>query len=1379
MDKDLRIVVSVEEKEARSALDRLKQAVTDLKEGAAKGGQKWIQSLADVSAALSLAQQGFSALSAAAQAFYSSAIAQNLELERLILSSATAIAGTSQVFRDGFEITEPLQKIQALTGEVEKAFEYIREETFKLSGVTSNDVIPLFEVLASQISTVGGGIQDAADLAVKFAAGLSVIGIPLSQARQEINSIVSGTINANSQLAKTLGITNEQVRQWKAQGTAIEEINSRLQVFLSGNELQAKTLAGITSNIQELVQEFFRLMGAPLVEPLVDGFRRVYDLLLANRETLREIASAVGERLGTAFRFVVDLVEQVGRKLGTALQDALARFDVGKIEQLLADLGQFASVVVQGLAEVGSWVVRLTGELLPPLINTVADLVRITAEGFQGLIDLAAVLGGGLTKQQVDALDAATQLAQEFGKLVDSVVDGSGLAEGSLEQFRAKLENLAAQGALTAKDVEFYNQALERLEQRNQEVASSTEEAELSLRSMQQALLDAQAAAQVYKETVEQINLEALEQQLELQQQIAQGDLVNAQEIAAAKLKIERETTQAILDAAKEKLQVLLQDEQANAEAIMKVKTEIAKQELKLAEQIQKEKETQLQAEVEQVRLAANERQRALEQEQDLLRVRKEAIQDSLAAADREAKVAQATQSLRDQALQSELELARLAAQRAEGTTAITEATQRLAALQQQAAEIQRQKQLEELKRTRELIELRHQGSLVELELQQRSVQARLEGIQAEIQALKTREQVIGSLSDLDKDRLRTLEAQANSLQTSLRLLAENRQQLEQQREAELRVLELRQQQVQALAQQQNTLLSLNQLLDQQRTYLNAVRVAQEAQLASARAAIEVQRTLGEADRYRAQALQQQIDALRRQNETLGESEERRRRLGSLEQELARVQAQQAVQQAELAAQQEQIELRRLEHQRQILEVQRQQTAELIRKLEAEGQSAAAERERLENLRSQTAELNRQIDAQRRVVEESRRAAEEARRATEQIKQAAAATWEIGTGLGRAGEAFLTLRLDFGGFAKGFREIVQSLGIDLDQFRTKAEIVGVSTKDMFAMGFSAASQFEEGVRRIFNQLSASAESLRMSMVNFSKGGPWFADLNARIRPLLQVYEDMKVRVERLLEVERTRVSVLQQQIQALNGQVSKLQLASELVSAQAQLLDTQIQKAKERGASEAEINALLAQREQKMREAQVLQAKMNELKAQEKVLELEIALARERAINANSKQAALLQQQLEIARQIVATYSQIRQEVESGTAKAKPPAGAPALSGSGIPSGAGGRLGIPMARGGPFKAGDLLQVGDNPDGTPNATTEWIRLSAPGTVLTSAESVKVVDRQQPPPGFNDGRIVAGLGKLQDLLRAALSVPPASPGMPVTGGMSLRDFVLANT
>jgi len=1375
MDKDLRIVVSVEEKEARSALDRLKQAVSELKEGAVKGGQKWIQSLADVSAALNLAQQGFAALSAAAQAFYSSAIAQNLELERLILSSATAIAGTSQVFRDGFEITEPLQKIQALTGEVQKAFDYIREETFKLSGVTSNDVIPLFEVLASQISNVGGGIQDAADLAVKFAAGLSVIGVPLSQARQEINSIITGTIDVNSQLAKTLGISNEQVRQWKAQGRLIDEINSRLQVFLSGNELQAKTLAGITSNIQEIVQEFLRLMGKPLVEPLVDGFRRVYDLLLANRETLQQIANAVGERLGAAFRFVLGVVEQVGSKLGTALQDALSKFDLGKLEQLLTDLGQFAAVVAQGLAEVGSWIIRLSGELLPPLINAVADLVRTTAEGFQGLIDLAAVLSGGLTKQQVDALDAATQLAQEFGKLVDSVVDGSGLAEGSLEQFRAKLQDLAAQGALTTQDVEFYNQALERLEQRNQELASSTEKGTLSLRSMQAALIDAQAAAEIYKETVAQVNLKALEQQLELQQRINQGELVNAQEIAAAKLRIERETNQAVLDAAKERLKVLLQDEQANAKAILEAKTEIAKLELKLAEQIQKEKETQLQAEIEQIKLAASERQRALEREQDLLRVRKEAIQDSLAAAEQETKIARAAQELRDQAIRFEQELARLAVQRAQGTTAIVDATQRLANIQQQAAEAQRQKQLEELERTRELIELRHQGSLVELELQQRSIQARLEGIQAEIQALKEREQVIGSLSDVERDRLQTLEAQADSLQTSLRLLTENRQQLEQQREAELRVLELRQQQVQTLAQQQNTLASLNQLLDQQRAYLDAIRVAQEAQLASARAAIEVQRTLGEADRYRIQSLQQQIEFLRRQNETLGESEERRRRLGSLEQELTKLQTQQAVRQAELAAQKEQIELRRLENQRRILEVLRQQTEELIRRLQLEGQSVEAEQRKLEALRAQTAELERQIEAQRRV-------AEEARRAAEQIKQAAAASLSLSSGAQQASQAFgvtIVRVTNFYGIARQLSGVIQSLGVDFDQIKEKARSAGVNIKDMFALGLAGARSLSEETKQvegILNRLTVSAAQLKGTLIQNVK----FTDAYVtRLNSLLKVYDDLKARAERLLEVEKNRIPVLREQIQALGQQAGQLQLASELVSAQAKLLDIQIQKAKERGASEEEINALLAQREQKMREAQALQAKINELKAQEKVLELEIALARERAINANSKQAALLQQQLDIARQIVATYSQIRQEVESEITKARPTAGIPSLSSSRNPTGTGGSLGIPMARGGPFKAGQLLQVGDNPDGTPNATTEWIRLSAPGTVLTSADSVKVIDRQQPPPGFNDGRIVAGLNKLQDLLRAALSVPPVSPGMPPVGGMSLRDFVLANT
>jgi hypothetical protein len=1097
MDKQLRIVVSVEEKEARSALERVKQAVTDLKEGAVKGGQKWIQSLADVSAALSLAQQGFAALSAAAQAFYSSAIAQNLELERLILSSATAIAGTSQVFRDGIEITEPIQKIQALTGEVEKAFAYIREETFKLSGVTSNEVIPLFEVLASQISNVGGGIQDAADLAVKFAAGLSVIGVPLYQARQEITSILTGTIDVNSVLAKTLGITNEQVRQWKVQGTLIEELNTRLQAFMAGNELQAQTLAGITSNIQELVQEFLRLMGSPLVEPLVDGFRRVYELLLANRETLQQIATAIGERLGVAFQFVVELIEQVGSKLGTALQQALAQFDLDKVEQLLADLGQFAAVVAKGLAEVGSWIIRLSGELLPPLIDMVAGLVRTTAEGFQGLLDLAAVLGGGLTKQQVDALDAATQLAQEFGKLVDGVASGSGLAEGSLEKFRAKLQELASQGALTTKDVEFYNQALEKLEQRNQELARSTEEGALSLRSMQAALVDAQAAAEIYKETVAKVNLKALEQQLELQQRINQGELVNAQEIAAAKVRIEQETTQAILAAARERLQVLLQDEQANAKEILEVKTEIAKQELQLAEQIQKEKEIQLQNEVEQIKLAASERQRALEQEQALLQVRKEAVQDALAAVDQETKVAQATQALREQELQSELELARLVAQRAEGTTAVVEATQQLAALQQQAAEAQQQKQLEELERTRELIELRHQGALVELELQQRSLQARLDGIQTEIQTLKAREEVIGSLSDVERDRLQTLEAQAESLKTSLGLLAENRQQLEQQREAELQVLELKRQQVQALAEQQNVVLSLNQLLGQQRAYLDALKAAQEAQLASMTTALEVQRTLGEADRYRIQALQQQIEVLRRENETLGESEERRKRLGDLEQELAQLQTQQAVRQAELAAQQEQIELKRLENQRQILEVQRQQTEELIRRLQAEGQSVAAEQARLEALRTQTAELDRQIQAKQQ-------AAQEAQRLAEQTKKAADAARELASGAEQTSRAFgvsIVRVADFDGMARRLRSTIQELGVDFEQIKAAAQEAGLSMKDMLKMGLEGAypvSEELERIREIYGSLKTSAYELQATLwqgVQFTEGVQDTAELS--------------------------------------------------------------------------------------------------------------------------------------------------------------------------------------------------------------------------------------------------------------------------------------------
>jgi len=1374
--RDVQIAVRVETGEATSALERVKRALGELRAGwdnavQQGAGRAWIQSLADLSAAVNLAQGAFAALSSVANEFYSRAIAQNLELERLVLSSATAIAGTNRVFREGLEVEGPTQKIQSLLGSVERAFDYIREETFKLSGVTSNEVIPLFEVLATQIGNVGGSIQDAADLAVKFAAGLGVIGLPLVQARQEITSILTGTIDINSQLAKTLGITNEQVRLWQSQGRLVEELNARLETFMAGNELQANTLAGITSNIQELVDEFFRLMGAPVVEPLMDGARQLYTVLLENRELLQQMATAIGERLGAAFRAVVELVGDVGTKLGTALTEALGRFDLEKLERLLVNVGRVAEAAALGLAEVGSWVIRLSGELLPPLINLVSDLLDTTLRGYQALIDLGAVLAGGLTGEQVEALDAAQALAQEFGNLVDKVVNGTGVATEEVEQFRQRMQALAEQGVLAAEDVEYYNQALARLEEKNRALADSND---IALESLQAAAVAARRAAEEYKRAVAEAKLEQLTGQLELQERINAAELTNAQEIARAKLELERQNNQAILEAARQRLQVLLQDEQNNRDAIIETRTAIAQAELKLAELVQQEKELQYRQEEERVRALAELRRSGLELERAELERRRELIADTVAALEREGQVAAAQAEARQAALQGEIELARAAQQRAQGTAQAAEATQRLAQLQAQAARKQAAAQQQELERQRQLIELRHQGALAALELQQRETASRTEAAQAELELLRQRQAIMGALTEQEQARLVSLERELQVLELAAQTLAENRRQLEEQRASELAVLELRRQALEASTQQQNTLQQITQLQELQRAQLQELAASQARINEQLQAQIRYGELLAEADRYRAQGLEAQLQVLRATNERLGESEARTQQIQALEQQLAELRQAAAVRAAELAAQREEAELRSLENQRAQLQLQEAQLQALMAQLDAVGQLTAAEQEQMEAIREQLSLVNEQIAAQQQVVEAAQQTAAA-------LREAENASRGLVVGLREAEPLVLQF---------------VPLKTAIQEASEWAERFGLSLGPMV----EPVRQQEAEWQKVVGQLQAaqkllefSADSYRIMLAYAQRFGGETQQLGQMISQyqlLAREYEKLIQAAERRLEVERSVIPVLEQQRQAAQANLATAQSELDILRAQLRLYDARLERLRAEGASEKEIQAVMQQRAETQRRLEILQLRINELKIQEKILELEIQLVREKALNTESAKVRLLQEQIALQRQLLAITTQTRAELERTPVNQKSSTQASGGSESSTtdPTQARQRAeqarqraeqARPMARGGPFRAGELLQVGDNPDGTPNSTTEWIQLSAPGRVLTSGD-IKVVT-EQTSSVFNDGRIVAGLGQLHDLLRAALSVPAASPpaGVQAPGGYSLRDFVLANT
>lgn len=93
------------------------------------------------------------------------------------------------------------------------------------------------------------------ELTVGLTQAAGVMGLAADQMKSEINALFSGDINQDSDLAKRLGITREQVQSWRAAGadTFYDELNKRLVVYRDLGAEAAATWEGTLSNAADAI----------------------------------------------------------------------------------------------------------------------------------------------------------------------------------------------------------------------------------------------------------------------------------------------------------------------------------------------------------------------------------------------------------------------------------------------------------------------------------------------------------------------------------------------------------------------------------------------------------------------------------------------------------------------------------------------------------------------------------------------------------------------------------------------------------------------------------------------------------------------------------------------------------------------------------------------------------------------------------------------------------------------------------------------------------------------------------------------------------------------------------------------------------------------
>lgn len=329
-------------------------------------------------------------------------IGQTIELQDQLLSTAATLVGTSKIISNGIELTDAREAILSLNKPLNDQIRQLKVESLDLVGVTSKELVPVFQQVAGGITPIGASLTDARGLTLSFAAALGTLQVPLAQSQQEITSIFQGTIDTNSVLAKSLNINNDMVNKWKAQGTLVSELTKRLEPFREGNKLASQTFGGVTSNIQEVFDIIGQRAGEKLLAPLVQGLTEVYNFLSANTEGIVEEVGLVTDQILRAGLSFQSIVKTLFGDVATVFKD-IPLF-------LFTSLANALEALNQGLG--------FTMSVLRPALNLFAALSGAVAPLASGFLVIAL---------QAKALTAGVGiLSKAFGVLGSVILPGVG-----------------------------------------------------------------------------------------------------------------------------------------------------------------------------------------------------------------------------------------------------------------------------------------------------------------------------------------------------------------------------------------------------------------------------------------------------------------------------------------------------------------------------------------------------------------------------------------------------------------------------------------------------------------------------------------------------------------------------------------------------------------------------------------------------------------------------------------------------------------------------------------------------------------------------------------------------------------------------------------
>lgn len=324
-------------------------------------------------------------------------VKRGLDFNQTLSDSTVGITNVLRRF-DG------LNKVAA-RNEAGKALERIIElEPITAGGL--QDLVSGFMGTLAASKGVGLQTMQNVELVAKFANAIANAGLPLDQIRQEFRSILTSTITKDSQIAKILGITNEDMNKMRGDGDAIFKfLTAKLGEF--GEAGDSATVA--FSSMQSALDKGLGKLTVRLFELMVRSAKELTQLLQDPQWVAQMEAAGVD---------IAKTAESL-KEIGVVVLQLLPH---------MVSLGAKISALAPTLAAVGvAWGAIRVGRAMAETLGWSKAVDRTTASLHQE----TAALNANTAAQRANAAAGAASQAPRDRRSPVVGADTRGMARGS------------------------------------------------------------------------------------------------------------------------------------------------------------------------------------------------------------------------------------------------------------------------------------------------------------------------------------------------------------------------------------------------------------------------------------------------------------------------------------------------------------------------------------------------------------------------------------------------------------------------------------------------------------------------------------------------------------------------------------------------------------------------------------------------------------------------------------------------------------------------------------------------------------------------------------------------------------------------------------